>query len=220
MQACLESMREGEEEEEQEEQEAESGERWCEDNATGVQSPNKNGNVNTWCGMLTKQDSIEKMDEGGRAAEQDHMEITRDGTQSPQHKSCWLCEYHGNPACDRATTFVVDSIAHMSFANLVTQLHGQITAAYPSENVSRKQITTHIREHMLHPRIKLAIMMHRLSDMQGSITQNITSEDTETGQTVIDASVVKLYAALSNQMASLYKMDEDKLMFRNMSMDK
>lgn len=133
---------------------------------------------------------------------------------------CWLCEYHGNAVCDKATAFVVDSIAHMSFASLVAQLQAQIHAQYPDENVSVAQITTHIREHMLHPRVKVARMLQRMSDMQAAITQNITTEDAETGTTVIDASAVKLYASLCNQVAALYKLDEDKLMFRSMSMDK
>jgi hypothetical protein len=133
---------------------------------------------------------------------------------------CWMCKFHGNPVCDKAATFVVDSIAHISFQNIINQLFDHLHASFPTDNITKLQISTHIREHMLHPRIKVARMVNRLSEMQSSISQDIVSHDVESEQTIINASAVKLYAVLTNQIASLYKLDEEKLMFRNISMDK
>jgi hypothetical protein len=133
---------------------------------------------------------------------------------------CWMCKFHGNPVCDKAAVFVVDVIAHVSFTEVVEQLFTHLNSTFPSDNISKKQLITHIREHMLHPRIKMARMIHRLSEMQSSITQNVVSHDAESNQTIIDSSAVKLYAVISNQILSLYKTDEEKLMFRNISMDK
>jgi hypothetical protein len=141
-------------------------------------------------------------------------------TESQTSSFCWLCKFHGNPVCDKAIIFVVDSISHISFSNIIEQLFEHLHSSFPDDNISKQQLSTHIREHMLHPRIKMARMIHRLSDMQSSITQNIVSHDAESEQTIIDASAVKLYTLLSNQISSLYKLDEDKLMFKNISMDK
>lgn len=133
---------------------------------------------------------------------------------------CWMCKFHGNPVCDKAVLFVVDSISHIAFPHIIDQLHSHLLTTFPDDNITKKQLAIHIREHMLHPRIKLARMINRLSEMQASITSNIVSHDAESDQTIIDASAVKLYTVITNQIASLYKMDEDKLMFRNISMDK
>ena len=139
---------------------------------------------------------------------------------SPDTNQCWMCKYHGNVACDKAVLFIVDAISHMSLPCLVTQLHTRLNTAFPDENIPYNGIMKHIREHMLHPRVKTAVMIHRLCDMQSAITQNIVSHDTESMQTIIDGSAVKLYTTLTNQIAGLYKLDEEKLMFRNISMDK
>ena len=141
-------------------------------------------------------------------------------TESQKCSFCFMCTFHGNAVCDKAAMFVVDSISHMSFLQIIEQLFEHLQTSFPNENINKQQLSTHIREHMLHPRIKVARMIHRLSEMQSSITQNIVSHDAESEQTIIDASAVKLYAVLSNQISSLYKLDEDKLMFKNISMDK
>ena len=141
-------------------------------------------------------------------------------TVSQKSPFCFMCHFHGNAVCDKATIFVIDSISHISFSYIIDQLFEHLHNSFPDEDINRQQLSTHIREHMLHPRIKVARMIHRLSEMQASITQNIVSHDAESEQTIIDASAVKLFAVLSNQISSLYRLDEDKLMFKNVSMDK
>jgi hypothetical protein len=133
---------------------------------------------------------------------------------------CWMCKFHGNQVCDKAAMFVVDSIAHISFGEIIEQLHEHLTTKFPGEDIQKQQLSIHIREHMLHPRIKVARMLQRLSEMQNAITQNIVSTDAESEQTIIDASAVKLYNTLTSQILAVYKLDEEKLMFRNISMDK
>jgi hypothetical protein len=142
--------------------------------------------------------------------------VTETAVDIYQSSFCWMCKFHGNPVCDKAATFVVDSIAHISFQNIVNQLFDHLNNSFPNDNINKVQLNTH----MLHPRIKVARMIHRLSEMQSSISQDIVSHDVESEQTIINASAVKLYAVLTSQIASLYKLDEDKLMFKNISMDK
>jgi hypothetical protein len=166
------------------------------------------------------EDDVDAMDTSTK--EPDACEIHKHSVavDSGNTHQCWMCNYHGNVACDKAVLFIVDAISHMSLPCLVTQLHTRLSATFPDENISSTGIMKHIREHMLHPRVKTAVMIHRLCDMQSAITQNIVSHDTESMQTIIDGSAVKLYTTLTNQIAGLYKLDEEKLMFRNISMDK
>jgi hypothetical protein len=133
---------------------------------------------------------------------------------------CWLCLYSGNKTANEVIKFVLDGIAHMCLDSLVDQSKYLLDNVEPESNCTESEIRRHICEHMLNPRVKLALAIHEMSKMQKEVRKCCVIKDAETGEQTLNPQAMRVYLTLSAQMTSLYKTGEEKLIFNSSSMDK
>ena len=133
---------------------------------------------------------------------------------------CWLCEYQGNRTTNEVIRFIMDGIPHMSLGSLVEQSKFLLDQVNVGSNATSAEIKKHITEHMLHPRVKLALQMQEMSRMQRQVGKCCISADVETGEQTINPQAMRVYLTLCSQISGVYKLGEDKLMYNQGSMDK
>jgi hypothetical protein len=131
---------------------------------------------------------------------------------------CWLCEYQGNRTTNEVVRFIMDGIPHMALDALVTQSKFLLDNTEVGNNTTLVQIRRHITEHMLHPRVKLALQLQEMSKMQREVTKCCVVNDADTGERTVNPQAMRVYLTLCSQVSSLYKTGEDKLIFNNSSM--
>lgn len=143
-------------------------------------------------------------------------------SRQPNHipRACWLCEYHGNRTTNEVVRFIMDGIPHMSMKSLVEQSKYLLDQVDAGSDATTGEIQTHIMEHMLHPRVKLALQMQEMSRMQKEVSKCCISADSETGEKTINPQAMRVYLTLCSQISGVYKLGEDKLMYNQGSMDK
>jgi hypothetical protein len=157
-------------------------------------------------------------DDAYTSAAQTHQE-----PQPRQHvvdEFCWLCQYQGNRTTNEVVRFIMDGIPHMAIDSLVAQSKYLLDHVEAESNTSLAQIRRHITEHMLHPRVKLALQLQEMSKMQKEVTKCCVVSDADTGERTVNPQAMRVYLTLCSQVSALYKVGEDKLIFNNSSMDK
>jgi hypothetical protein len=135
-------------------------------------------------------------------------------------RTCWLCEYQGNRTTNEVIRFIMDGIPHMSLDSLVEQSRFLLDEVDPGSNASTAEIKAHIECHMLHPRIKMALQAMQMSKMSKEVYKCCISADAESGEQTINPQAMRVYLSLCSQIASVYKLGEEKLIFNQSSMDK
>lgn len=133
---------------------------------------------------------------------------------------CWLCQYQGNRTTNEVLRFIMDGIPHMSLDSLVVQSKFILDNVEAESHSTTTEIKRHITEHMLHPRVKLALQLHELSKMQKDVSKCCIINDVESGERTVNPQAMRVYLTLCSQVSALYKIGEDKLIFNNNSMDK
>jgi hypothetical protein len=133
---------------------------------------------------------------------------------------CWLCKYQGNRTTNEVVRFIMDGIPHMSIDSLVTQSKFLLDNVEVNSNTTLVQLKRHITDHMMHPRIKLALQLQEMCNMQNEIKKCCVTNDAETGERTVNPQAMRVYLTLCSQVSALYKVGEDKLIFNNSSMDK
>ncbi|KAJ1465606.1 hypothetical protein T484DRAFT_1757289 [Baffinella frigidus] len=150
--------------------------------------------------------------------------MARTGGGAPQEETsnsfCWLCEYQGNRTTNEVVRFIMDSIPHMAIDSLVTQSKFLLDHVEVGSATTTAGIRRHITEHMLHPRVKLALQLQEMSKMQKEVTKCCVVSDVETGERTVNPQAMRVYLTLCSQVSALYKVGEDKLIFNNTSIDK
>ncbi|KAJ1467708.1 hypothetical protein T484DRAFT_1755664 [Baffinella frigidus] len=133
---------------------------------------------------------------------------------------CWLCEYQGNRTTNEVVRFIMDGIPHMSLDSLIEQSKFLLDNVEMGSNTTPAQLRRHITEHMLHPRVKLALQLQEMSKMQKEVCKCCVVTDIDSGERTVNPQAMRAYLTLCSQVSSLYKIGEDKLIFNNLSMDK
>ena len=108
----------------------------------------------------------------------------------------------------------------MSLDSLVEQSKFLLDNIEADSNCSLSEIKRHICEHMLHPRIKIALGIMEMSKMQNEVKKCCVVKDVETGEQTLNPQAMRVYLTLCSQVTSLYKTGEEKLIFNSSSMDK
>lgn len=133
---------------------------------------------------------------------------------------CWLCRYQGNPSTNEVIRFMMDAIPHMSLDSLVEQSKFLLDTIDPYSKCTLGTIRTHITEHMLHPRIKLALQLQDMTKMQSDVCKCCVVNDVVTGERTVNPQAMRVYLTLCAQVSTVYKMGEEKLTFNNGATDK
>jgi hypothetical protein len=127
-------------------------------------------------------------------------------------RPCWFCHYHGSEDCKELLSFIISSVNHVSMKNIIAQVAMVLNKRYPNCGMTKKLIRLHIEQHMMHPNIRFASIIHQLCAMESYARTTLTVIDSE-GNRVIDDKNCKTYIAIVNQIASMYRLDSSKMLF-------
>lgn len=160
--------------------------------------------------------------QGGRHSSDDE-ENTSDDDARMDSGCCCLCEYQGNTSTNEVIRFIMEGIPHIALDSLVTQSKYMLDTLVPGNNNNTEQVRLHITEHMLHPRVKLALQLHEMTRMQKDLSKCCVVYDVESGEKNVNQQAMRVYLTLSSQISAVYKLGaagEEKLMYNQASMDK
>jgi len=159
-----------------------------------------------------------------RAARLDaaHAAAQTNGARSHKKKIpfCWLCRFQGNASTNEVIRFIMDAIPHMSLDSLVEQSKYLLDTVDEYSKCTHATIRSHITEHMLHPRVKLALQLQDMTKMQSDVCKCCVVNDVETGERTVNPQAMRVYLTLCAQVSTVYKMGEDKLTFNHGGTDK
>lgn len=142
---------------------------------------------------------------------------------------CWLCSYSGSEVAQSVSATICDNSQGMCIEAMASQasalIREEVTNRYgPDANLegtSPAAVQRHIKQHMLHANVALAVTLRGLLELSDELRRQIHTVDEETGQRIIDVAQVKNYLALTNQVAGLYKLgDGSKLLFSRSGAEK
>lgn len=136
-------------------------------------------------------------------------------------KECWMCTYSTDEIAQQVTTLIVENIHAMTIPTIAQQACCIITSETKSkygidmpQDVLQAEVQRHIKEHMLHANVTLAVTIQGLLELKQILRQRLQYVDEESGETVIDSSNIKNYLAVTNQIIGVYKTgDHNKLLF-------
>ena len=147
-------------------------------------------------------------------------------------QTCPLCNFQDNDLAHRLNEFIVHYVGTMDMESISAQVaemmnsHGASGLANDAPlageaaeggamqmPMTAAQVREHIEEHMLHPRVKLAVCLRKLLDFLKFLEENLKITDAETGLTTVDKQNVELYLKVLTQVTSLYKQDTHTMMF-------
>lgn len=138
--------------------------------------------------------------------------------------ACWLCVYATDEIAQEVNTLIAENAHCMGVETLAGQAelvisegvrkkYGEAAAAALQGHTAR-HVARHVRGHMLHASVVLGNTLRGLVELGDQLRQQIHTVDEETGQRVIDATQVKNYLAVTNQVANLYKLGQsERLLF-------
>jgi hypothetical protein len=131
---------------------------------------------------------------------------------------CWLCSYQGSLLGKQLNDFIVKNIGFMEMNCISLQVSDFLLLREPTaQKASRQDVFQHIHGHMLHPKVRMAVMLRQLLELAGILQNSIVVRDGDL--CTIDKSNAELYLKIIGQVMSLYKMDPHSMLFGEDSVD-
>ena len=125
---------------------------------------------------------------------------------------CWLCTYQGEPLSARLNEFVIQNIGFMDLACIAQQLSDGLLLQCPgAAHADPETMRLHITEHMLHPRVRIAVLLRQLLELSSLLQHNIVVH--ANGVTTVDKSNAELYLKVIGQIMTMYKADTQGMLF-------
>ena len=125
---------------------------------------------------------------------------------------CWLCTYQGEKISSTLNDFVIQNIGFMDLTCIAQQLSDGLLLHQPdAQQADTNTMLLHITEHMLHPRVRIAVLLRQLLNLSSLLQNNIVVHDN--GITTVDKSNAELYLKVIGQIMSLYKADTTGMLF-------
>lgn len=125
---------------------------------------------------------------------------------------CWICSYHGNLLGKQLNDFIVKNIGYMEINCISEQVSNFIhLKECEPVNASKDDVYTHIHTHMLHPKVRMAVMLRQLLEFAGLLQNSIVVRDGDL--CTIDKSNAELYLKVIGQIMTLYKADPTGMIF-------
>eukprot|EP00961_Rhodomonas_salina_P201096 2712605-Rhodomonas_salina.7 len=116
---------------------------------------------------------------------------------------CWMCMYQNDDEAKRLMEFIVKYQDATDTSSIKIGLLG----------ASPQDVEKHIKKHILHPKVRIAIMLKELLEFQDHLHKNLIVEDVATGITAVDKGNVDLYLKVISQISTLYKADTTSMLF-------
>ena len=125
---------------------------------------------------------------------------------------CWLCSYQGNLLGKQLNDFIVKNIGYMELNCISQQVSDFVFLKEPDAvNVSKDNVYAHIHDHMLHPKVRMAVMLRQLLEFAGILQGSIVVRDGTL--CTIDKTNAELYLKVIGQIMTLYKADPTGMVF-------
>jgi hypothetical protein len=135
-----------------------------------------------------------------------------------KNEICWLCTFCMEEVAKDVTLFISSNISTIDTVHMASQIKDEILTAYPmAKGAKKRDILRHIREHMLHPHVKMASIIRSLITVAESLRTSIHQRDPESDCVIMDLKSIDMYLKVLTQIANAYKMDSSKLLFSNPS---
>jgi hypothetical protein len=131
---------------------------------------------------------------------------------------CWLCSYQGDPLGKQLNDFIIKNIGFMDM-NCISQQVSDFLLLKQEEaqEATKEDIFTHIQAHMLHPKVRMAVMLRQMLELASLLQNSIVVRDGDLCS--IDKSNAKLYLKIIGQIMSLYKADPQTMLFSDENME-
>lgn len=125
---------------------------------------------------------------------------------------CWLCSYQGNLLGKQLNDFVVKNIGYMEI-NCISQQVSDYILLRETEAIkaTKDDIYLHIHDHMLHPKVRMAVMLRQLLEFAGLLQNSIVVREGD--MCTIDKSNAELYIKVIGQIMTIYKADPNAMLF-------
>jgi len=125
---------------------------------------------------------------------------------------CWLCAFQGEPLGTKLNNFIIKYIGIMDMQCIAQQVSDFLLVSEPSAQGAEKDtVHEHISRHMLHPRVRIAVMLRQLLDFSVLLQSSLVVNDS--GVCTVDKSNVELYIKVIGQIMTLYKADTSGMLF-------
>jgi hypothetical protein len=165
-------------------------------------------------------DEFIPIDERGDVGNENSPSPTPSVHNPPVKKSeiCWLCTFCMEEVAKDVTLFISSNISTIDTVHMASQIKDEILTVYPmAKGAKKRDILRHIREHMLHPHVKMASIIRSLITVAESLRTSIHQRDPESDCVIMDLKSIDMYLKVLTQIANAYKMDSSKLLFSNPS---
>jgi hypothetical protein len=125
---------------------------------------------------------------------------------------CWLCSYQGDQLGKQLNDFIVKNIGFMDLECISQQVSDFLLLKLPTaEAAAKEDVFNHIHGHMLHPKVRMAVMLRQLLELAGILQNSIVVKDGDL--CTIDKSNAELYLKIIGQIMTLYKVDPQGMLF-------
>jgi hypothetical protein len=125
---------------------------------------------------------------------------------------CWLCTYQGEALGARLSLFIIRHIGIMDIACIAQQVSDFLLTQNPqAAGADRDTVHAHIARHMLHPRVRIAVLLRQLLDFSCILQGNMVMNDN--GVATIEKGNAELYLKVIAQITTLYKADIAGMLF-------
>lgn len=125
---------------------------------------------------------------------------------------CWLCSYQGNLLGKQLNDFVVKNIGYMEINCISQQVSDYVLLREPEAlKASKDDVYLHIHDHMLHPKVRMAVMLRQLLEFAGLLQNSIVVREGDL--CTIDKSNAELYIKVIGQIMTIYKADPNAMLF-------
>ena len=131
--------------------------------------------------------------------------------------TCYMCYFSDNQNCVQYTDFIIRESHRTTVKDMAQQIFEELSQHESDSNTkgaSFKDIQKHIKNHMLHPAVKVPAILRDLDSIRETLHDTLITKDAETGAKVVDSTNVVLYLRVIRELNQLYKLgDISKLSF-------
>jgi hypothetical protein len=127
-------------------------------------------------------------------------------------RMCWLCTYQGEPVGARLGAFIIRHIGIMDMQCIAQQVSDYLLTNEPTaQGADKPTVYDHIARHMLHPRVRMAVLLRQLLEFSSLLQTSIVVNDA--GSCTVDKGNAELYLKVIAQITTLYKVDIAGMLF-------
>jgi hypothetical protein len=125
---------------------------------------------------------------------------------------CWLCTYQGETLGKKLNDFIVKHIGVMDMQSISKQVSDFLLLQEPlAEEATHEIVYEHVSKHMLHPRVRMAVLLRQLLEFCALLQTSLVVQDA--GLCTVDKSNAELYLKVIGQIMTIYKADTQGMLF-------